>query len=278
MLKNTFHHIPGIGLRTENRIWDRGILDWTEFTENAGSLLSRRQSKTAAKYIDESHKQLGGENPVYFADLLPAGLHWRFFPEFRRQSVYLDIETTGMESVSAITTISMYDGNRIRWYVDGDNLESFVDDIFNYKVVITYNGKGFDIPFIENQFRIKLNHAHIDLRYILAGMGFKGGLKGCERQLGVDRGLLAGVDGYFAVLLWNDYIRNGNDRALETLLAYNIEDTVNLEKLMVIAYNMKIKDTPFHRQNLLDFPLSPVLPFQPDLLTIERIKRDLFRW
>lgn len=278
MLKNTFHHIPGIGAKMEQRIWDRGIHDWTQFTGNAGSLISRQRTKTAEQYIDESHQQLAKDNPVYFADLLPVQLHWRLFPEFRHQTVYLDIETTGMDAYSAITTIAMYDGDRIRWYVDGDNLENFVDDIFKYKVVITYNGKGFDIPFIENQFRIKLDHAHIDLRYVLAGMGFKGGLKGCERQLGLDRGLLSGVDGYFAVLLWNDYVRNGNDRALETLLAYNMEDTVNLEKLTVIAYNMKIKDTPFHGQNFLDFPLSPVLPFQPDLLTIERIKRDLFRW
>ncbi|MBW1642466.1 MAG: ribonuclease H-like domain-containing protein, partial [Deltaproteobacteria bacterium] len=95
------------------------------------------------------------------------------------------------------------------------------------------------IPFIENQFGLKLDHSHIDLRYVLVGLGFSGGLKGCERQLGINRGDLSGVDWYFAVLLWNDYIRNNNKRALETLLAYNIEDVVNLEKLMVISYNMK---------------------------------------
>ena len=30
-------------------------------------------------------------------------------------------------------------------------------------------------------------------------LGFKGGLKGCERQLGLDRGNLKDIDGFFAV-------------------------------------------------------------------------------
>ena len=66
---------------------------------------------------------------------------------------------------------------------------------------MTYNGKSFDIPFIESHFGAKLTHAHIDLRYILASLGYRGGLKGCEKQLGIDRGDLKNVDGYFAVLL-----------------------------------------------------------------------------
>ena len=64
--------------------------------------------------------------------------------------------------------------------------------------------------FIESYFNIQLNHAHIDLRYILQSLGFRGGLKGCERQLGIDRGDLRDIDGFFAVLLWHEYQRNGN--------------------------------------------------------------------
>jgi hypothetical protein len=33
---------------------------------------------------------------------------------------------------------------------------------------------------------------------------------------------LIDVDGFFAVLLWWDFKRNKNQKALETLLAYNI--------------------------------------------------------
>jgi len=55
---------------------------------------------------------------------------------------------------------------------------------------------------------------------------------------------LSDIDGFFAVLLWNEYRKSGSQKALDTLLAYNVQDTVNLESLMVTAYNLKIKETP----------------------------------
>jgi hypothetical protein len=84
---------------------------------------------------------------------------------------------------------------------------------------------------------------------------------------------LDGVDGFFAVLLWQEFAQTGSTKALETLLAYNIEDVVNLETLMVTAYNMKLKDTPFSRSHALPLPKIPDIPFKPDLSIIERIKK-----
>jgi len=81
---------------------------------------------------------------------------------------------------------------------------------------------------------------------VLFSLGFRGGLKGCERQLGMGRGDLKDIDGYFAVLLWDEYQRTGDQKVLDTLLAYNIQDTINLENLMVTAYNMKLRQTPFY--------------------------------
>jgi uncharacterized protein YprB with RNaseH-like and TPR domain len=123
---------------------------------------------------------------------------------------------------------------------------------------------------------IKLNQVHIDLRYILRSLGYAGGLKGCERKAGIDRGELDGMDGYFAVLLWEDYQRNMNRKALETLLAYNIQDVVNLEMLMVFSYNLKLNETPFVQTHQLSYPSSPKIPFKADLETIERIRQKMF--
>ena len=91
--------------------------------------------------------------------------------------------------------------------------------------------------------------------HVLRSLGITGGLKGCEKKLGIDRKELDGVDGYFAVLLWREYLKSGNRAALDTLLAYNIEDVVNLETLMVIAYNMNLDATPFSGE--LRLPLEP---------------------
>jgi hypothetical protein len=211
-------------------------------------------------------------NPNYFAELMPTSHHWRFFPEFRDVTVYLDIETTGLSRYGeTITTIALYDGQSIFYYVKDRNLKDFPEDIKPYKVIVTYNGKSFDVPFIERTFGIELNQAHIDLRHLLASLGYKGGLKSCETQLGFHRGDLTDIDGFFAVLLWVDYLNNGNEKALETLLAYNIQDVLTLESLMVIAYNLKIKDTPFCR-SFLSEPDLPNSPFRADMETVKRIR------
>ncbi len=272
MLKNTFQHIPGIGNKSEADIWDSGILCWDDYTKGASNRKPAKKTDKICRYIAESQKHLNyNETPNYFSKLLPSKLHWRFFPEFIDSAVYLDIETDGLDSFNGkITTIALYDGQNIYHYTNGFNLNDFKKDILKYKLIITYNGKSFDIPFIEQFFGIEITQAHIDLRYILASLGFKGGLKGCEKALGIDRKELAGVDGYLAVLLWDDYIKNKNEKALETLLAYNIEDVLNLDFLMVTAYNMKLKETPFNHLQLKPRPV-PEGPFRTDTATVKRI-------
>jgi uncharacterized protein YprB with RNaseH-like and TPR domain len=53
-------------------------------------------------------------------------------------------------------------------------------------------------------------------------LGFTGELKGCEIQLGIDRRDLSDIDGFFAGLLWDEYRNKKNQKALDTLLAYNL--------------------------------------------------------
>lgn len=273
MLRNTFCHIPGIGAMTETRLWSAGLLSWDAMTDNILSSLPSRRQQLLREHSRESDRRLRADDPAYFSDLLPANQAWRMFPEFRHTTAYLDIETTGLSGDrDHVTTIALYDGESIFHYIHGQNLADFRSRIARYKLIVTYNGKTFDVPFLRAALRLPMPHAHIDLRYVLASVGLTGGLKQCEKSLGIDRKDLADIDGYFAVLLWRDYRRNGNDFALETLLAYNIADVVNLETLMVLAYNMKIQDTPFAASHRLELPTRPEIPFSADRATIRRIK------
>lgn len=277
MLENTFCHLPSITVETERRLWDAGVQSWKDSSAITPAILSEKKSSALINHLQESVNQLGLMNPRYFENLLPSNQHWRLFREFRHAIAYVDIETTGMGySNDHITTIALYDGMKVLHYVHGENLQRFRDDIREYKLVVTYNGKCFDVPYIERYFGIRLEMAHIDLRYVLRSLGYRGGLKGCERQLGIERGDLEDIDGYFAVLLWDEYRRTSNLKALETLLAYNIEDTVNLEKLMVTAYNMKLQSTPFDRSNHQSIAERPTVAFAPDRETIGRIRQEYF--
>jgi hypothetical protein len=146
----------------------------------------------------------------------------------------------------------------------------------DYRLLASYNGRSFDIPFIERFFHIRLNQAHIDLMYPLRSLGLRGGLKNCERQFGIARPELEGFDGFFAILLWNEYRKANNHRALETLLAYNIQDTVSLHTLLVHTHNEKVKATPFAGSHCLPRPSLSESPFQADQETVERLQRQLF--
>lgn len=271
MLNNTFIHIPGIGPATEKQLWKTGIIEWKDIGMLSKSNLGPSKQHQIKKSITESSHYFRAHNANYFEKMLPASQHFRFFPEFRQSSVYLDIETTGLSTSSIITTIALYDGKNVKYFVQGKNLGCFIDEIQKYKVLITYNGRSFDIPFIENYFNTKLPHAQIDLRYILGHLGFKGGLKGCEKALGIDRKELAGVDGYFAVVLWNEYKSTGNPKILETLLAYNIEDVINLEILMVKAYNLHMKSKPFYKSHKIKIPDKVTNPMKADIDIIQAL-------
>ncbi len=277
MLKNTFQHISGIGKKTEERIWAAGGKDWDCLDKPRRINLPPKKVETLAVDCRESQARLAKGNPVYFENRLSASLGWRIFPEFRDHTVYLDIETDGLDSYYGhITTIALYDGKDIFWYIKGKNLDDFVEDIKQYKVLVTYNGKTFDVPFIQEYFRISLPQAHIDLRYVLASLGYKGGLKQCEKALGIGRGSLDGIDGAFAPLLWKEYQIRNSSAALETLLAYNIEDVVNLETLMVLAYNQKIAATPFSNSHRIALPQSPEIPFRPNQAIVDKIRARVF--
>jgi len=276
MLEQTFCHLPGIGPKTEAGFWAAGINGWAEAAGHPE--MPARRAEMMARQLDESRERLRAGDAAFFAERLPANQHWRLFPHFRERVAYFDIETTGLGAYGDhITTIALYDGRAIRHYVHGDNLAQFKKDIRDYDLLVTFNGKTFDIPFIEASFGMRLATPHIDLRYILASLGYRGGLKMIERALGFDRGELADVDGYFAVLLWNDYQRKKNQAALETLLAYNMVDTVNLEALMVLAYNLKIAQTPFAASLRLPTPSAPPIPFAADTPTVARLQRQYQR-
>jgi uncharacterized protein len=239
MLESTFIHIPGIGQTTEQRLWATGIRTWRDALDRVDKPLhfSPERWQVVQETLADSSRSLAALDHRYFAGLLAARDHWRAFPDFRHSVAYIDIETTGCAGWDKVTVIGLYDGTRTRQYVAGDNMDEFPDDIARFALLVTFNGATFDLPFIRRHFDgLEFDQLHVDLRYPLAHLGHKGGLKFIERKLGIHReSAVAGLDGWDAVRLWNEY-RRGNEDSLATLLEYNRADIENLAILMDLAY------------------------------------------
>ncbi|MCF8029619.1 MAG: ribonuclease H-like domain-containing protein [Desulfohalobiaceae bacterium] len=276
MLESTFCHLPGIGLKTERRLWAEGFADWLGLLRgmDAGEAPIRCGPGVRVR-LEESLHHLQQQEAGFFAQLLPADQMWRLFHPFCGRVAYVDIETTGLgRGMDHITSIALYDGLRVATYVHGRNLEQFEEDISAYQLVVTFNGSLFDLPFLRRQLRPDLPRAHIDLRFVLKSLGVTGGLKRCEERFGLGRATLGGMDGYAAVLLWQAYEATGREEVLETLLAYNVQDVLSLEVLLHLAYNMKL-DQMGSQQSRLHVPALHGNPYRvhPEVLRELRLWR-----
>ena len=243
MLRHTFLHVPGIGPATERRLWSAGFGTWEDYFQNCQKcVLSLAKRDGITRCLEESVLALDKADCRYFESLLPAGEMWRLYAELRGKAAFVDIETTGLYAgPNAITLIGLFDGLETKVFIQGINLEQFNDEIKKYQLIVTFNGKRFDVPFIRWVLGdLPAGQAHLDLMYPLRRLGYRGGLKSVEAQLGIGReGILRQVDGFMAVLLWREYKR-GNRAALDTLIRYNLEDVVNLQFLADRVYNINI--------------------------------------
>jgi len=279
MLRHTFLHLRGVGPRTEARFWREGVLTWEEALAHPLPWLGPWQRQQAQWELAESCRRLAQADALYFQALLPPGERWRLLADFLPQAVCLDIETTGLAwGFNIITVIGLYDGCQYRAFVRGQDLHLFPEAVRRYRLLITYNGLRFDLPFIEAEMGpVLAGLAHLDLMYVLRRLGLRGGLKRVEELTGLARpSALQGLSGYHAVVLWRLH-RQGHRGALPTLVRYNAEDVVGLLPLAALAYNLMAASLPLP-VTPLPVPERPALslPYDPALVEwlLDRPERE----
>jgi uncharacterized protein YprB with RNaseH-like and TPR domain len=237
-IERTFVHARGIGYATEQRLWLNGAQTWSTFLDqHADGLWRGARYDGLARTVEHSRSALRRRDVTFFSRRLAPADRWRLFPAFQDRVAYLDIETTGLwPTWSDVTVVALSDGERTKMFVRGKNLDRFPETISRYSVLVTFNGSQFDVPFLRAAFRrIRIPPAHIDLRFPLGQLGYSGGLKAIERELGIRRPAhLRDLDGLDAVRLWRRY-EQGNGRALSTLLEYAERDVASLPMLAADA-------------------------------------------
>ncbi|HPU08233.1 MAG TPA: hypothetical protein PLJ96_00770, partial [Candidatus Atribacteria bacterium] len=94
MLLQTFCHVPGIGEKIERRIWQEGITNWQEALDYPNLEKVIPYPRSTRSFLYRSLQKLEEGDPRFFKDHLDSRDHWRLFPQFQNDTVFLDIETT----------------------------------------------------------------------------------------------------------------------------------------------------------------------------------------
>jgi uncharacterized protein YprB with RNaseH-like and TPR domain len=235
MLRATFQLVPGLGPIRERRLWRGAVLDWTQLSSAPSALLSPGLRGPLLAAVEDAERALHDGDLAAVASVLPGREHWRLYGAFAERAVYLDIETDLEEG---ITAIGLLDARGPRVLLAGRDREAFPALVPPDCLLVTFNGASFDLPVLERAFPDwQRPAAHVDLLPVLRRLGYHGGLKAIEEELGIGRPRhLRGLDGNAAVWLWRHGVR-GNRDALRLFAEYNLYDAVNLRTLMAIAYN-----------------------------------------
>lgn len=233
MIEQTFLHLPRVREPTEQKLWSNGIRNWNDFLGKDRIKGFSPQKKTAADItLKQSQRALAAGDSTFFLNL-PTTSHWRLWESFKDEALFVDIETNWHHD---ITVLGIYDGHEVKQFVKGQNLtRQAVEQHLSGKLFVTYNGASFDLPIIKRYFGGLKPTPHFDTRHLAARLGYHGGLKILEQQLGIRRPeTVEGMTGKDALHLWDLYRASGEQVYLDSLLAYNEEDIVNLQRVAKI--------------------------------------------
>ncbi len=252
MIANSFIFLERVGDKLEQNIWKSGIYDWDAFLkiENIKGL-SRHRKLYCDRKILNARKALYNFDSNYFLELLPQSEMWRLYDFFKEDAVFLDIETTGLsKNWDDITVFGLYDGINTKTMIKGINLnyDALKKELQKYKLIVTFNGASFDLPFIEKRYPGLLPKIpNFDVRSITNRLGLRGGLKNIEKELCIKRNsVIEKFYGGDALTLWKMYRATGDEHYIKLLVEYNEYDIINLKN--VAEHCVKKMKEIFHKQ------------------------------
>ena len=177
---------------------------------------------------------------------------------FDDNSIFFDIETTGFSATTStlylIGCLRRVDSHIVidQFFAESKEdeqivLEQFIKLSASCKTMISFNGLGFDLPFIKTKcsaYNITenlVNYSHIDIFKLVSQMKFLLKLpnykqKTIEQFLEIERKDL--YSGGELITVYNEYLQTKSPQAEELLLLHNFEDVVGmLDLLPILSYH-----------------------------------------
>jgi uncharacterized protein YprB with RNaseH-like and TPR domain/predicted nuclease with RNAse H fold/dephospho-CoA kinase len=225
MLLYTFQHIRGIGKKTELSLWEKGITDWGKYLKLNGKQLPLFK-QDSINSVESSIKAYKEGNLAFFSNNLPKREYYRVALAYPEETLFLDIETTGLSLYyDQITLVGWSIGPKFGVCLKDQDASGLFKALKSAKAIVTFNGTIFDLKFLKKTFHgIFIPPVHIDLRFFAKRVGLSGGQKKIEPKVGYKRpNLVDGMEGESAPILWYKY-RRGDRVALKELVTYNHAD------------------------------------------------------
>lgn len=229
--------VRGIGRATERRLRDDGVRAIADLA--AQPRYAGRADAVLAALASGEYATFAGRVP----DLLFLG---QFAP---REIAVVDIETTGLTytPLFLIGVLSFGpDGGAIRQYLarsydeEAAALEAASHDLAAFRCLVTYNGRAFDLPYIEarqtaNGLRPLWRGVHVDA-LPHARRRFRGILPNC-RLTTVERHVLGrprqdDIEGWMIPQHYHEFARTGHARYIAPIVRHNAADLVAVARLL----------------------------------------------
>ncbi len=265
MLDRSLVQIRGISAEREQKLWAEGIDSLAAFRNH---LIHNSQATQRDLFSSRSHLSKHAQNLYYeatasldalklgdadyFGQRLNSREHYRVALSYPKETVFLDIETTGLSLYyDSITVVGVNFDGEFYPHIAGENPEKLKRIISAAKCLVTFNGQQFDLKFLKKEFPdLKFPDSHVDLRYLCKRIGLTGGQKEIELALGISRSDdTQDIKGEFAPVLWQDY-RSGDLSAGKRLIKYNYFDTEKMKAILDHCVSELANQTPipnFHQ-------------------------------
>lgn len=167
--------------------------------------------------------------------------------------VFLDIESTGLQPRQPLFLIGLlfrHDGRyKLRQYLarhPGEEkalLSDIAEVLQSFEAVVTYNGKNFDIPYIETRM-VKYNltyclpQFHLDLLWF-ARRHYRQHLPNCRlstlEEHVLDMRRIDDIPGSCIPEAYNRFVETQDPRKMLGILEHNALDLISLRKLLFLA-------------------------------------------